>query len=66
MTQRLQVLHVSQCKIPEGRGYGRVCKPLLGSKTKTSPSKQPVKFECMIRAEMIKKFAKTFLDASSL
>ena len=44
----------------------RVCKLLLGSKTKPLLSKHSVKFKGQIWAEMAMKFAKKCLDASSL
>ena len=43
-----------------------VCKPLLGYKAKPSPPKQSIKFKCQIWFEIIRKFAKKCLDASSL
>ena len=50
-------------KVPSERekrkGLERVCKPLLRSKTKPSPSKQSVKFKYKIQAEMTKRFAKS-------
>ena len=39
---------------------------LLGHKAKLLPLKQYVKFKCHIRFDIIKKFAKKCLDASSL
>ena len=68
--QRLQVRYPSECKVPNERGkskgLGRVCKPLLKSKAKPSPSKPSVKFKRKILSKITKKFAKKCLDASSL
>ena len=70
MTQRLQVQYVSRCKVPNKGGkrevLERVCKLLLRSKAKFSLSKQSVKFKCQIRFEIAKKYAKKYLDVSSL
>ena len=45
--QHLKVQYASECKVPNERGKGKVwrgfCKPLLRSKAKPSPQKQPVK-----------------------
>ena len=67
--QRLQVQYMSKCKVPNGIRKGndleRVCKPLLGCKTKPLHPKQSVKFKCKIRSEITKKIAKKCLDVSS-
>ena len=64
----VQVGYVSECKIPNEKGNGKVrrgCKSLLKSKAKRL-SKQSVMFKCQIWPEINKKFTKNCLDASNL
>ena len=68
--QRLKVQYAPECKILNERKKGndleRVCKALLGSKAKSWPPNQSVKFKSKIWPEITRKFAKKCLDASSM
>ena len=67
-TQRLQMRHAFEGKIPneKGKGLERVGNLLLRSKAKSLPSKQSKKFKCQIWPKITNKIAKKCLDVSSL